>query len=290
MLAGELPQVVDFAKTLPAEATPERVQMVWDNLRHRIPVSLPDDPTQLIRQAAQSLAAFVAPRLGSVLANLLGMLGSIFVMLFAMFFLLRDSDRVVDMLRRVLPFPAPEREQLIKETHDLVIASVGAGLAVAAVQGAIGGLTFWAMGVGAPAAWTVAIAICSLIPVVGATLVWVPVAVWWALSGRNRQGHHPHRHRRRRDRHGGQRPAADAAERTRLGQRPGGVHRPARRRLGVRVRRTGGRPDRAGHRRHAGQRPDAAQPPGGDAGRTASRVTAGPEGRARLRRGARRAG
>jgi predicted PurR-regulated permease PerM len=183
MLAAELPQVVEFAKTLPEEATPERVQTVWDNLRIRIPVSLPDDPTQLIRQGAQALAGFVAPRLGSVLANLLGMIGSIFVMLFAMFFLLRDSDRVVDMLRRVLPFPATEREQLIKETHDLVIASVGAGLAVAAVQGAIGGLTFWAMGVGAPAAWTVAIAICSLIPVVGATLVWVPVAVWWALSG-----------------------------------------------------------------------------------------------------------
>ena len=183
MLAAELPQVVEFAKTLPAEATPERVQTVWDNLRHRIPVSLPDDPTQLIRQGAQSLATFLAPRLGSVLANLLGMIGSIFVMLFAMFFLLRDKDRVVDMLRRVLPFPAPEREQLIKETHDLVIASVGAGLAVAAVQGAIGGLTFWAMGVGAPSAWTVAIAICSLIPVVGATLVWVPVALWWALSG-----------------------------------------------------------------------------------------------------------
>ena len=75
------------------------------HLRHRIPVTLPDDPTQLIRQGAQSVAAFVAPRVGGVVANLLGMVGSIFVMLFAMFFLLRDSDRVVDMLRRVLPFP-----------------------------------------------------------------------------------------------------------------------------------------------------------------------------------------
>ena len=183
MLAGEVPELVDFAQTLPAQATPERVQTIWDNLRHRIPVTLPDDPTQLIRQGAQSFAGFVAPRVGGVVANLLGMIGSIFVMLFAMFFLLRDSDRVVDMLRRVLPFPAAEREQLMKETHDLVIASVGAGLSVAAVQGMIGGITFWAMGLGAPAAWTVAIGICSLIPVVGATLVWVPVALWWLLSG-----------------------------------------------------------------------------------------------------------
>ena len=54
---------------------------------------------------------------------------------------------------------------------------------VAAVQGLIGGVTFWAMGLPAPAAWGVAVGICSLIPVVGATLVWVPVAIWWLLTG-----------------------------------------------------------------------------------------------------------
>lgn len=183
MLAAELPQVVTFAQTLPEQATPERVQMVWDRIRDRVPVALPDDPTDLMRQGAQAVAGFLAPRLGGALANLAGMIGSLFVTLFALFFLLRDSDRVVDMIRRMLPFPEAERERLITETHDLVIASVGAGLAVAAVQGLIGGITFWAMGLGAPAAWSVAIGICSLIPVVGATLVWVPIAVWWALSG-----------------------------------------------------------------------------------------------------------
>ena len=183
MLAAEVPQLVGFAQRLPSQATPERVQMVWDNVRHRIPFGLPDDPTQLISQAAQTVGAFLAPRLGDAVANIAAMIGSVFVTLFALFFLLRDSDRVVDMLRRVLPFPAAERERLLKETHNLVIASVGAGLAVAAVQGVVGGLTFWAMGLGAPAAWTVVIGICSLIPVVGATLVWAPVALWWALSG-----------------------------------------------------------------------------------------------------------
>jgi len=103
--------------------------------------------------------------------------------LFALFFLMRDGERVVALIRRILPFPEKERERLMTETQDLVIASVGAGLAVAAVQGTIGGVTFWAMGLPAPVAWGVAIGICSLIPVVGATLVWVPVALWWLLSG-----------------------------------------------------------------------------------------------------------
>jgi predicted PurR-regulated permease PerM len=183
MLAAEVPEVVDFAQHLPEQATPERVRTLWDGIRARIPLSLPDDPTDLLRRGAQAVAGFLAPRVGGALANIAGMIGSLFVTLFALFFLLRDGDRVAALLRRVLPFPEAERERLITEAQDLVIASVGAGLAVSAVQGLIGGATFWAMGLPVPVAWGVAIGICSLIPVVGATLVWVPVALWWLLSG-----------------------------------------------------------------------------------------------------------
>jgi predicted PurR-regulated permease PerM len=183
MLAAEVPEVVEFAQHLPEQATPERVQTLWDGIRARVPLSLPDDPTDLLRRGAQAVAGFLAPRVGGALANLAGMIGNLFVTLFALFFLLRDGDRVAALIRRVLPFPEAERERLITEAQDLVIASVGAGLAVAAVQGLIGGVTFWALGLPVPVAWGVAIGICSLIPVVGATLVWVPVALWWLLSG-----------------------------------------------------------------------------------------------------------
>jgi predicted PurR-regulated permease PerM len=104
-------------------------------------------------------------------------------MLFALFFLLRDGTSMAEAIRRLLPFPEAESQRLITETSDLVVASVGAGLTVAAVQGLIGGLAFWALGLPAPAVWGVAMAICSLLPVIGATLVWVPVAVWLFLSG-----------------------------------------------------------------------------------------------------------
>lgn len=183
MLLAEVPVVVAFTKELPSQATPERVQVVWDNIRGRIPAALPEDPTQLLGQAAQSVLSFLAPRLGGAVADLASMIGSLFVMLFALFFLLRDGDRAGQLIRRLLPFPEAERERLIRTTHDLVIASVGAGLSVAAVQGLVGGLAFWALGVGAPAAWGVAMAVCAVIPVVGTTLIWGPVAIWWLLSG-----------------------------------------------------------------------------------------------------------
>lgn len=183
MLATEIPRAVDFLQTLPQSATPAQVKSVWDAIRTQTPFALPPDPTMLITEAAQRAVAFLAPQLGGVLADVAATLASLFIMLFALFFLLRDADRMAELLRTLLPFPEDQRDQLMKEAHDLVIASMGAGLTVSAVQGVIGGIAFWALGAGAPAAWGVAVAICSLIPAVGASIVWAPVALWWLLTG-----------------------------------------------------------------------------------------------------------
>src|SRR5262245_66604155 len=90
-------------------------------------------------------------------------------------------------LRDRLPFSREESERLLHETRELVIASIGAGLVVSVVQGVIGGLAFWLVGIGAPAFWGVLTAFCSLLPVVGAALVWVPAGLfllWSADIGR----------------------------------------------------------------------------------------------------------
>jgi predicted PurR-regulated permease PerM len=104
-------------------------------------------------------------------------------MLFALFFLIRDGEAIGRELRSLLPLPPAHSDRLIRDTRDLVIASVGAGVAVAVAQGTIGGVTFWLLGLRAPAFWGVVMAFCSLIPVVGAALVWVPAALWLLLSG-----------------------------------------------------------------------------------------------------------
>jgi len=72
---------------------------------------------------------------------------------------------------------------MLAETRDLVIASVGVGLAVAAAQGTIGGVAFALLGIKAPVIWGVVMAVTSLIPLVGAALVWAPTALWLLLSG-----------------------------------------------------------------------------------------------------------
>ena len=182
VVAHEAPQVVDYLQQASLNA-PQRIEHTWEVIRRRSPTPLPEDPAFLVREGAQRVLSFLAPRAGAVVADLFATLGSLFVMLFAMFFLVRDGHTLARQVRDLLPIPEAARDRLMTDTRDLIIASVGAGLVVAAVQGTIGGITFWLLGIKAAVIWGVVMAFCSLIPLVGAALVWVPTALWLLLSG-----------------------------------------------------------------------------------------------------------
>lgn len=181
VLLRQVPDAIAYIEGM-SKTTPTQLLSLWASLRGRIH-SLPEDPMTLLSAGANDIAGFLAGNAGALVANILSTFGSILVMLFALFFFLRDGRSFGEVVRRVLPFSDAESERLIGETTELVVASVGAGLTVAAVQGLVGGLSFWILRLPAPAVWGAAIAICSLLPVIGATIVWVPVAAWLFFSG-----------------------------------------------------------------------------------------------------------
>jgi predicted PurR-regulated permease PerM len=108
--------------------------------------------------------------------------------LFTLFFLLRDGDTISGQLRDRLPFPEKESNRLMNQVADLITASMGAAGIVAAAQGAVGGLAFWLLHLGSPVFWGVVTTFCSLLPVVGATVVWVPAGIGLLLSGEVTRG------------------------------------------------------------------------------------------------------
>ena len=187
VLAREVPQVIDYVQRASLTA-PDLIDRIWQMVQTRSPIALPEDPTEMLRDGIQRALSFLAPRAGAVVADAFATVGSLIVMLFALFFLLRDGHILGGQLRDLLPLPRNECERLMRETRDLVVASVGAGLVVAITQGAIGALTFWLLGIAAPAIWGVAMAFCSLIPLVGAALVWVPTALRLLLFGEIAKG------------------------------------------------------------------------------------------------------
>lgn len=105
------------------------------------------------------------------------------VMLYVSFFFLRDGHKIVALLYRALPL-GDERERLLfSKFAEVTRATVKGNLIVSLVQGAIGGVTFALLGIGAALLWGVVMAVASLLPAVGAAIVWVPVAIYLFATG-----------------------------------------------------------------------------------------------------------
>lgn len=134
---------------------------------------------------ASKLAASKAVGLGQ---NTLGFVVGFGVMLYLMFFLLRDGKSLTERIWRSTPLaPEHKRELAIKFTT-VIRATVKGNLAVAAAQGALGGLIFWILGIQGPVLWAVVMAFLSLLPAVGAGLVWGPVAIYFLATGDTTKG------------------------------------------------------------------------------------------------------
>jgi predicted PurR-regulated permease PerM len=159
------------------------VQRWYDGLRQSVFIPLPADPTATIVDAFRTVAGYLAGQAGTILQNVASLVFQLFVMLFGLFYFLRDGERIVDIIRRLLPFEPARRERMISETHDLVVATVGSTFAVAITQGALTGLTLWILGFQSPVLWGVMTAFTSLLPAVGSGLVWGPAAIYLFLTG-----------------------------------------------------------------------------------------------------------
>lgn len=105
------------------------------------------------------------------------------LMVYLAFFLIRDGSKLVDLLIRALPL-GDERERLLfAKFAEVTRATVKGNLLIAIIQGALGGLIFWLLNIKGALLWGVVMAIVSLIPAVGAALVWIPAAVYLAATG-----------------------------------------------------------------------------------------------------------
>jgi predicted PurR-regulated permease PerM len=144
------------------------------------------DLARLQEQAAGALAAagqFLAAQALNVGQNTLRFLASLGIMLYVLFFLFRDGPRIGWSIRRALPFTPEVSEALIARFAEVVRATVRGNVIIATVQGAIGGVTFWMLGIPGALLWGTVMVFLSLLPAIGAALVWAPWAAYLILTG-----------------------------------------------------------------------------------------------------------
>ena len=130
----------------------------------------------------------VFPQALSIGMNTLDFVVSLGIMLYLLFFLLRDGRALAERVKEAIPLRPDQKTALFTRFADVVRATVKGGILVAIVQGALGGLAFWFLGIHAPLLWAVVMTFLSLLPAVGAALVWLPAAIWLLASGAVWQG------------------------------------------------------------------------------------------------------
>lgn len=113
---------------------------------------------------------------------------SFFIMLYLLFFFLRDGPELARKMRTAVPLEENHKRRLQLKFNRVVRATVKGNVVVAVTQGALGGLIFWFLDIPSALLWAVLMAFLSLLPAVGAGIVWAPVAVYFLLSGMIWQG------------------------------------------------------------------------------------------------------
>ncbi|ABB74044.1 AI-2E family transporter [Nitrosospira multiformis] len=131
---------------------------------------------------------FVATHALSLGQNAFEFLVSFGIMLYLLFFLLRDGDNLAAKIKQAMPLTMEHKRHLSSKFTTVIRATVKGNVAVAAIQGALGGVVFYFLGIQGALLWGFMMAFLSLIPAVGAGLIWIPVAIYFLFTGAVWQG------------------------------------------------------------------------------------------------------
>lgn len=132
--------------------------------------------------------SLIATQALSIGQNTFEFVVSTFITMYLAFFLLRDGALLGRRINAAIPLDETDKRNLLRKFITVIRATVKGNVVVAATQGALGGLAFWFLGVNAALLWAVLMAFLSLLPAVGAGLIWVPVAVYFLVTGAIWQG------------------------------------------------------------------------------------------------------
>ncbi len=138
---------------------------------------------QYIFDRLKGVSGQVAGQTLGFIGGLVGVIVQIFFVIFTMYYLFRDGDKIFATVRDALPLERAQATAVMARTRDVIGASVYGVMAIAVIQGLLGGIAFWALGVPSAIVWGVVMTFLSMIPMLGAFLVWVPAAAYLALAG-----------------------------------------------------------------------------------------------------------
>ena len=133
-------------------------------------------------QLENAAAVLVGQSLG-IMGNILSGFLKTFFVIFTMYYLFRDGDKIVAALPAALPLRKNQSDAIIARATEVISAGVYGVVTIAAIQGLLGGLAFWVLGVPSPILWGVLMTFVCMIPIAGSFFIWLPLAIYLMITG-----------------------------------------------------------------------------------------------------------
>jgi predicted PurR-regulated permease PerM len=144
--------------------------------------------SETITENIKSIGKSITSSLSTGITNIAGMLIDLILMLFAVFFFLKDGPGFLSRIRDYLPFSEEDKNRLISKIKDMVISTVYGGVIIALVQGILGGAAFYFLGIKSPVLLGSAMTVMSFLPILGTFSIWGPTAGYLFIQGNYGRG------------------------------------------------------------------------------------------------------
>jgi len=141
------------------------------------------DPLPLLLRNLKQISTFIFNQTTTLLKGFSTFVAGFFFTLLSLYYLFKDGSRFFKGLKEIVPLPSKERNLLIQRFKDMIYATIYGGILIAIIQGILGGLSFWALGLPSPIFWGTAMALLSFIPIGGTALIWAPAGIILLIGG-----------------------------------------------------------------------------------------------------------
>ncbi|MGB7573683.1 MAG: AI-2E family transporter, partial [Thermodesulfobacteriota bacterium] len=178
-------QVEEMIKTGQLQAYFERVKEIpiLKSVLARVGKQVDLDPLPLLLKNVNQISTFIFNQTTILLKGFSTFVAGFFFTLLSLYYLFKDGSHLFGRLKEIIPLPSRERDLLIRRFKDMIYATIYGGILIAMIQGVLGGLSFWILGLPSPIFWGTAMGLLSFIPIGGTALIWVPAAIILLIEG-----------------------------------------------------------------------------------------------------------
>lgn len=136
-----------------------------------------------VKEQVEKASGDIASGAKKVVSGSIYLVTGFLITLFLLFYFFRDREIILSSLRRSFPLSPRENEKVFSNVRDAIYAIVYGTLMLALVQGTLGGLMFWILGLPSPLLWGSVMTVLAVLPVLGAAIVWIPAALFLLVEG-----------------------------------------------------------------------------------------------------------